>query len=94
MIGDLWSSSLGQIAGSIGGRGMYASTSGSYDPSGADAGPLAGGGAVRIDSGYTYSAGGAATIGGGGGPCVFQTGTFGQLGGRGGDGLVIFQYIP
>ena len=93
IIGDLWSSTLGQIAGSIGGRGMYDSD-GAYDGSVADAGPLAGGGGVYIGSGYNYQAGGAATIGGGGGPCVYGTGTYGQHGGRGGDGIVIFQYIP
>lgn len=93
VIGDFWSSILGQIAGSIGGRGLYDSD-GAFDGSGADAGPLAGGGGVQIGSGYNYHAGGAATIGGGGGGCVYGTGNYGALGGRGGDGIVVIQYIP
>lgn len=93
VIGDFWSSSLGQLAGSIGGRGLYDSD-GAYDGSGADAGPLAGGGMVHIGSGYNYQAGGAATIGGGGGGCIFQTGSYAGLGGRGGEGIVVIQYIP
>ena len=34
------------------------------------------------------------TIGGGGGPCIYATGSYYGMGGRGGEGIVIFQYIP
>ena len=93
VIGDLWSSSLGQIAGSIGGKGLYENDQ-ALDSSGADAGPLAGGGGVYIGGGYCYPTGGAATIGGGGGPAIYGTGNWGATGGRGGEGLVVIQYIP
>ena len=93
VIGDFWSSSLGQLSGSMGGRGMYASDD-APDGSRADAGPLAGGGVVYIGSGYYYPSGGAATIGGGGGPAIYGTGTWAPVGGRGGEGIVVIQYIP
>ena len=92
VIGDFWSSSLGQLAGGFS-RGLYDSD-GAFDDSGADAPPLAGGGGVYIGSGYHYPTGGNATIGGGGGPAIYGTAAFGGLGGKGGEGIVIFQYIP
>jgi len=93
VVGDFWSSSLGQLAGGICGRGLYSSNY-AFDDSGADAAPLAGAGGVYIGSGYHAPVGGNATIGGGGGPCIYATGSFYGLGGRGGEGIVIFQYIP
>ena len=93
VIGDFWSSSLGQLAGSIGGVGVYASST-ALDGSRADAGPLAGGGGAYVGSGYYYPSGGAATIGGGGGPGIYSQGTWAGLGGRGGEGIVVIQYIP
>ena len=93
VIGDFWSSSLGQLAGGIGGRGLYSNTN-AFDGSGTDALPLAGGGGTYMGGGYNYPTGGNATIGGGGGPAIYGTGSYAGLGGRGGEGIVIFQYIP
>ena len=93
VLGDLWSSSLGQIAGGLPGKGMHSNLT-LVDTASANAGPLSGGGTVALGGQYTYHAGGAATIGGGGGGCSQTQGTYGAIGGRGGDGLVIFQYIP
>jgi len=95
VLGDLWSSSLGQIAGGLPGKGIHSNLS-LLDTASANAGPLSGGGTVQATGQYTYHAGGAATIGGGGGGCVHSQGNpgFGAIGGRGGDGIVIFQYIP
>ena len=92
VIGDLWRSSLGEIAGGLPGVGCYAND-GSMSFSQAKAGPLSGGGSSKIGGGYCYPVGGAAHIGGGGGS-AFYGGAYGCLGGRGGQGLVIFQYIP
>lgn len=95
VLGDLWSSSLGQIAGGLPGRGVHSNTT-TFDTASSTAGPLSGGGTVKATGHYTYHAGGAATIGGGGGGCMHNQGNpgYGAIGGRGGDGLVIFQYIP
>ena len=93
VLGDLWSSSLGQIAGGLPGKGMHSNLT-LLDTASANAGPLSGGGTVALGGQFTYHAGGAATIGGGGGGCSHTQGTYGAIGGRGGDGLVIFQYIP
>jgi collagen type III alpha len=93
IIGDFWSSSLGQIQGGLPGAGCY----GGGNAQGfkrADAAPLSGAGGVGISSGYNYPTGGNASIGGGGGGAYYGTGTWGPLGGRGGEGIVIFQYIP
>ena len=93
ILGDFWSSSLGQLAGGLPGAGVYDSD-GAISFVGANAGPLSGAGSCAIGSGYCYPVGGAATIGGGGGGSYYGTGTYGPLGGRGGDGIVVIQYIP
>ena len=93
VIGDLWRSSLGEIAGGLPGVGCY-DNDGSMSFFQANAGPLSGGGGSVIGGQYCFPVGGAALIGGGGGRCYYGQGTWGPLGGRGGQGLVIFQYIP
>ena len=93
IIGDFWSSSLGQIAGGLPGSAQFGG-GGANGFANADAAPLSGGGGSGISSGYNYPVGGNASIGGGGGGAYFGTGTYGPLGGRGGEGIVIFQYIP
>jgi len=96
VIGDLWSSSFGQISGSLGAKSVWSTANTSvwtaYVP---DAGPLAGGGFLRQDITTVYGLiiGGAATIGGGGGFCD-NSGTYGATSGRGGEGCVVIQYIP
>ena len=91
ILGDFYSSSLGQLAGSHGGIGVYNSNSGggaTQEP----AGPLAGGGGVSFES-VSGSANPHASIGGGGGWCLSNA--VGNLrAGRGGEGCVVIQYIP
>ena len=93
VLGDLWSSSLGQIAGGLAGKGIYSNLT-LFDTASANAGPLSGGGTVKAGAQYTYHAGGAAIIGGGGGGCVQTQGTYASIGGNGGEGIVVIQYIP
>jgi len=97
VIGDFWSSSFGNISGSLGSKGAYFLAAATGLPANVpvDAGPLAGGGAVRQESttNYGYVIGGAATIGGGGGYCD-NSATFAASSGRGGEGCVVIQYIP
>tara|TARA_B110000503_G_scaffold11940_1_gene16102 strand:+ start:22267 stop:23070 length:804 start_codon:yes stop_codon:yes gene_type:complete len=90
ILGDFYSSSLGQLSGSGGGAGQYVYTSG-YDGF-VEAGPLAGGGSIYKVSTYSMVAGHSA-IGGGGGWCQ-STYTSSLRSGRGGEGCVVIQYIP
>jgi len=97
VIGDFWSSSFGNISGSLGSKGAYFEANAAYRPASVpvDAGPLAGGGSVSMANSavYGYVIGGAATIGGGGGFCD-NSGAYGAASGRGGEGCVVIQYIP
>ena len=103
VIGDLWSSSLGNIAGGNGGLGNWSL----YDdgvlmaPRNNAQGPFAGGGQTHNVHQVTtyYARGGDAIIGGGGGQC--SSGAYPHSGyqnhaisGKGGEGLIVIQYIP
>ena len=94
VMGDLWSSSLGQIAGGRGGDGAYQGhTSGINVVN--DAQPLGGGGTHYCENAlYVGTSGGHASIGGGGGTCINIGGGTYQCSGRGGEGIVVIQYIP
>tara|TARA_R110000787_G_C13304736_1_gene434877 strand:- start:58 stop:870 length:813 start_codon:yes stop_codon:yes gene_type:complete len=91
ILGDFYSSSLGQISGGIGGQGMTKAQY--YDSNGfLHAEPLGGGGSLY--SNYDNSAtGGNGSIGGGGG-WKFSSGSTPLYSGRGGEGCVVIQYIP
>jgi hypothetical protein len=88
ILGDFYSSSLGQLSGSGGGTGQYVYTNGNDGTQ--QAGPLAGAGSVY--KGATSATVGHASIGGGGG---FSRATSTALmnSGRGGEGCVVIQYI-
>jgi hypothetical protein len=91
IVGDFYSSSFGQLSGSLGGRSSYISDSngggGNYD-----AGPLAGAAGMYGLGNYDFSAG-HASIGGGGGFCRNTGYTARIFSGRGGEGCVVIQYI-
>tara|TARA_R110001632_G_scaffold225109_1_gene357919 strand:- start:33 stop:731 length:699 start_codon:yes stop_codon:yes gene_type:complete len=91
ILGDFYSSSLGQISGSVGGKGIYIGSSETASSSG-PAGPLAGGGSIGIVS-SSSSIAGDASIGGGGGLC-YSSDVTNLNSGRGGEGCVVIQYIP
>ena len=98
VIGDLWSSSLGQIAGGKGGSGFHVEVRTVYvNTTNVDAEPLAGGGTswnVDTQSPNYYSIAGHASIGGGGGGNRYNNQVNRAISGRGGEGLVVIQYIP
>jgi hypothetical protein len=93
IVGDFYSSSLGQISGSLGSQTVVAHTTYDNAVGDASAGPLAGAG-----SGYTntvlYPGNCHATIGGGGGWGFSSASNNYILSGRGGEGCVVIQYIP
>jgi hypothetical protein len=89
ILGDFYSSSLGQLSGSSGGKGMYMYTGSAAGES--ESGPLAGAGGTMIIQ--STSVVGHASIGGGGGWCYGST-TARIHSGRGGEGCVVIQYIP
>jgi len=85
VIGDFWSSSLGQISGGVGGQPVY--SVGIGNPV---AEPLAGAGSVNdCVRGVVPNA----TIGGGGGAFYYYNAAV-LTSGRGGEGIVVIQYIP
>ena len=92
ILGDFYSSSLGQISGSSGGKGIYMHSSTDNAAGESEAGPLAGAGGM-IMSGVNASIAGHASIGGGGGFC-YATSVNNIISGRGGEGCVVIQYIP
>jgi len=92
ILGDFYSSSLGQLSGSLGGHGSYANQNTSADGQ-QIAGPLGGAGSMFILSAGFSIAAGHATIGGGGGFCRNSGSAF-IFSGRGGEGCVVIQYIP
>jgi hypothetical protein len=92
ILGDFYSSSLGQISGSSGGKGIYMNSSSDNAAGESEAGPLAGAGGMSM-FGVNGSIAGHASIGGGGGWC-FANSTNNLISGRGGEGCVVIQYIP
>jgi hypothetical protein len=99
VVGDFWSSTLGQLAGGIGGIGIsynYATTT--FSDMRINGGPLAGGGSAsqtQTGSGLvTSTTGGPGGIGGGGGGARNPTSNTYVRSGRGGEGIVVIQYIP
>ena len=94
IIGDFWSSTMGQIAGGIAGR-CIRRVSGTVPYDAVNGGPLSGGGGVLFNTGSEMIVqGGAGGIGGGGGAGENKGHTSSALGGRGGEGIVVIQYIP
>jgi hypothetical protein len=85
VLGDFYSSSLGQISGGSGGA-MGGGDSGLILP----AGELAGGGGAYFAYNTVV---GHASIGGGGGFCLSTVASY-IISGRGGEGCVVIQYIP
>jgi hypothetical protein len=97
VVGDFWSSTLGQIAGGIGGVGLNTEyTQGQSDSARLDGGPLAGGGTQfqTNSSGFNARTGGRGGIGAGGGGVANPTSNTYVRSGRGGEGIVVIQYIP
>ena len=91
-------SGFGQIVGDRGGLGKGSGTGGAAGtfPLSArvDGGFLSGGGQVRGTAGTSadFMMGGCSLIGGGGGGC--KTNVNNSIGGHGGDGIVLIQYLP
>ena len=100
IVGDLWSSTLGQIAGGRGGTGFYTNRDGNHAKvptlRNSDGGPFAGGGSIMADFSYQVSpvVGGNGGIGAGGGMARYASTSSFATSGRGGEGIVIIQYIP
>ena len=92
IVGDFYSSSFGQLSGSLGGRSSYV-----WNENGGggnfNAGPLAGAGGMYGIGSYDFHAG-HASVGGGGGFCRTAGGSTRVFSGRGGEGCVVIQYIP
>ena len=92
IVGDFYSSSFGQLSGSLGGRSSYV-----WNENGGggnfNAGPLAGAGGMYGIGSYDFQAG-HASVGGGGGFCRTAGGSTRVFSGRGGEGCVVIQYIP
>ena len=94
IIGDLWSSTMGQIAGGLAGR-CIRRINGTGPSDAVNGGPLSGGGGVLFST--TTEAlvqGGAGGIGAGGGGGENRAHQSSSLGGEGGEGIVVIQYIP
>ena len=101
IVGDLWSSTLGQIAGGRRGVGSTtSSTSSTSNPAGhtnANGEPFSGGGRVKIQITANPNAlaqGGDGGIGAGAGAGINISTTSYCNGGQGGEGIVVIQYIP
>ena len=93
IIGDFWSSSLGQIAGEPP-NGDYANANRGFNGFQPVAGALSGGAMSRFGSNsYSGNMGQDASIGGGGGPAQ-GTGGGTYFGGKGGAAICVIQYIP
>jgi hypothetical protein len=75
---------LGQLIGGVGGSAGQCGQNGGF---------LSGGGAGRSDSGTDMCTGGSGGIGGGGGMGYNGANAALRFGGRGGDGLVVIQYL-
>tara|TARA_E500000081_G_scaffold63469_1_gene65811 strand:- start:329 stop:1144 length:816 start_codon:yes stop_codon:yes gene_type:complete len=97
IVGDFWSSTLGQLAGGIGGIGIHGQyAQNMIDSQRINGGPLAGGGQISqsISNLDNPVFGGNGGIGGGGGGARNLSSNTYCRSGRGGEGIVIFQYIP
>jgi hypothetical protein len=94
VIGDFWSSTLGNLAGGKAGKCMAAGT-GESAGSDINGGPLSGGGSWGVGA-MTGAVchGGNGGIGAGGGRSVNSTYYYKVRGGDGGDGIIVIQYIP
>jgi len=93
IIGDFWSSKMGQIAGGLPAQDWASSGTSMGTPPPA-AGPLSGGAMVRSAVSNTSPRGGDASIGGGGGPGQGSGPESSYFGGRGGAAICVIQYIP
>ena len=90
ILGDFYSSTLGQLSGGLGGDGVQTTSSGIISIARGE--PLAGSGSVYKIVNSMYSP--DATIGGGGG-WTYGAGAANRCwSGRGGEGCVVIQYIP
>ena len=104
IVGDLWSSTMGQIAGGRRGVSSFTYTTQSdqspNSPSYSNAGPFSGGGRVMnsrsqsTGSRQSLAQGGDGGIGGGGGAGIHTIRTDFCVSGAGGAGIVVKQYIP
>jgi hypothetical protein len=93
IVGDFYSSSLGQISGSLGSATAVLDVTYDNAIGDAKAGPLAGAGAMYTEQPYSPLTC-HATIGGGGGWGCSTIGSSYIRSGRGGEGCVVIQYIP
>ena len=92
ILGDFYSSSLGQISGGRGGSSIYLANTQDASVGQNEAGPLAGGAGMVNVSMYSCIAGHASIGGGGGfGDASVSSSVYS---GRGGEGCVVIQYIP
>jgi len=96
--GNFWDSKEGELMGGKGARGIWQQSSAFGSPATMpiDGEPLAGGGSVLYtqqmsQNGSVY--GGDGGFGAGGGACTTKNGEQG-VSGRGGNGIVVIQYIP
>ncbi len=99
VVGDFWSSTLGQLAGGTGGIGIsYNFGTAAFSDMRINGGPLAGGGSASQSSSgtglITSTTGGHGGIGGGGGGSRNPDSNTNARSGRGGEGIVVIQYIP
>ncbi len=92
IVGDFYSSSFGQISGSLGGYTSYMNSSTSTGDGKHIAGPLGGSAGMYVNDQF-LTAPAHATIGGGGGFC-YNVQAPAIFSGRGGEGCVVIQYIP
>lgn len=90
IVGDFYSSSFGQLSGSLGGRGSYVLNDNGGEGN-FNAGPLSGAAGMYGSGSYSFTAG-HASIGGGGGFCRIAAPSR-AFSGRGGEGCVVIQYI-
>lgn len=97
IVGDLWSSTMGQIAGGRRGVSTTVDAGGSSGNTVANGEPFSGGGRVQIIGNNVPSClaqGGDGGIGAGGGVGINPNDSSYCTGGSGGAGLVVIQYIP
>jgi hypothetical protein len=92
IVGDFYSSSFGQLSGSLGGYTSYMNAQTSTGDGKNIAGPLGGSAGMFVNDQFLIAPA-HATIGGGGGFC--RQPTYASIfSGRGGEGCVVIQYIP
>ena len=95
VIGDFWSSTMGQLAGGKAGQASYQNGDSASGVILSQAGPLSGG-SYNFKGGTIYGQvnGGNGGIGAGGGSAKNANNASMALGGDGGEGIVVIQYIP